>query len=301
MHELGLRRAQSAEEAPVQRLVRTVVVAADDVGDAEVDVVDHAREVVRRRPVLADERDPVEAVAERRGRLEVTIAPLGLTGRTLVPRDAEPFEIAQQGLLAAGNVPSGVGVVDPEQHPVAEATVRDGAERVAHVERAGGRGRETHAHWHRRTLSSALVDASAERQLAVDLFNHCWTLLDLAQRTPEQEDELIHAAHASRHHWGRVGAPENLARGEWLCSRVYAVLGRGEPAVHHARRCLAICEEHGIGDWDLAFAYETLARAHAVAGDAGSAAAFKARARAAGDAIADEEDRGVFESDYSTL
>ena len=44
-----------------------------------------------------------------------------------------------------------------------------------------------------------------ERQLAVDLFNHAWTLIELPERTPEQDDELIHAAHASRHHWAAVG------------------------------------------------------------------------------------------------
>jgi hypothetical protein len=145
------------------------------------------------------------------------------------------------------------------------------------------------------------VDRSHERQLAVDLFNHVWTLLRLDERTVEQEDEMIHAAHASRHFWGRVGAPENRARGEWQCSRVYAVLGRGEPAVHHARRCLEICEAHGIGDWDLAFAYEALARAHGLGGHEAAAARYKTLAREAGDAIADAEDREVFDSDYATL
>jgi hypothetical protein len=135
----------------------------------------------------------------------------------------------------------------------------------------------------------------------VDLFNHVWTLLRLESRTREQEDEMIHAAHASRHFWGRVGAPENHARGEWQCSRVYAVLGRGEPAIHHAQRCLDICEEHGIGDWDLAFAYEALARAHRAGGEGDAAGRYKALARSAGDAIADAEDREVFESDYATL
>jgi hypothetical protein len=145
------------------------------------------------------------------------------------------------------------------------------------------------------------VDPSDERQLAVDLYNHVWTLLRLDGRTPEQGDEMIHAAHASRHHWGRIGASENRARGEWQCSRVYAVLGRGEPAIHHARRCLEICEGHGIGDWDLAFAYEALARAHGVGGDEAAAARYKALARKAGDAIADPEDREVFDDDYATL
>ena len=110
------------------------------------------------------------------------------------------------------------------------------------------------------TATPTAIDPGTHRALAVDLFNHVWTLLEMPSRTPMQDDEMIHAAHASRHHWGVVGEPANLARGEWQCSRVYSVLGRAEPALWHARRCLAICEEHGIGDWDIAFAWEAIAR-----------------------------------------
>ena len=54
---LGRRRAQRLVQATVQVLVRTVVVAADDVRDPEVDVVDDAREVIGGRAVGAEERD----------------------------------------------------------------------------------------------------------------------------------------------------------------------------------------------------------------------------------------------------
>ena len=140
--------------------------------------------------------------------------------------------------------------------------------------------------------------SSPERQLGVDLFNEVWRLME----TREDDDRMVHAAHAMAYHWGEAPEckPENRARSEWLISRVYTVLGRGEPAVWHAQRCLEWCESAGIGDWDLAYAYEALARAHAVAGT-GEADAWKAKAREAGDAIADEEDREHFEEDYATL
>jgi hypothetical protein len=82
---------------------------------------------------------------------------------------------------------------------------------------------------------------------------------------------------------------------------VYSVLGRGEPALWHARRCLEHVEQAGIGDWDLAYAYEALARASAVAGDAAGSAEWHARAREAGDAIAYLEDREHFDEDFATL
>jgi hypothetical protein len=147
------------------------------------------------------------------------------------------------------------------------------------------------------------VTPEDERQLAVDLFNHAWTLLELPERTPEQEDELVHASHASRHHWAQVGTAANVARGEWQLSRVYATLGRPEPALHHARRCLAYCEASpdAVADWDRPFAYEALARAHGVAGQTDEAANAEAKARELGAQIEDPEDRELLEKDLATL
>jgi DNA-binding transcriptional MerR regulator len=147
----------------------------------------------------------------------------------------------------------------------------------------------------------AEIDPATQRRLAADLFNRTWELLELTDRTPLQDDEMIHAAHASRYHWGQVGEPANLARGEWQCSRVYAVLRHAEPALWHARRCLAICEDHGLADWDIAAAQEAMARASLVAGDEAAAREWLGRARASCATITDEEDRRIIESDLETL
>ncbi len=145
------------------------------------------------------------------------------------------------------------------------------------------------------------IDRTTRRTLAVDLFNHVWTLLEEPDRTPAQDDEMLHAAHASRYHWGEIGDPVNLARGEWQCSRVYSVLGRAEPAIWHARRCLEINEANGIGDWDIASAYEAMARASLTAGDLAAVAVWKTMAMTALDGIADTDDRDVIERDLATL
>jgi DNA-binding transcriptional MerR regulator len=147
------------------------------------------------------------------------------------------------------------------------------------------------------------LDAATRRALAVGLFNRTWELIETPDRTSAQDDEMIHAAHASRYHWGEVGEPIRLARGEWQCARVYATLGRGEPALWHANRCLAIVEadEEGREDWDLAAAFEGLARASAVAGDRAARDAWVARAQEALTAIADPEDRRVIEGDLATV
>jgi len=147
------------------------------------------------------------------------------------------------------------------------------------------------------------LDGAMHRRLAAALFNHVWTLLERPDRTPAETDEMIHAAHASRFHWSRAEGTEavNLGRGEWQCSRVYAVLGRGEPALWHARRCHTYALGPSAAEWDLAAAYEALARASAVAGDHDAAADWKTKAVAALDAIADADEREVIENDIATL
>jgi hypothetical protein len=148
---------------------------------------------------------------------------------------------------------------------------------------------------------TAPLTPEAERQLAVDLFNGVWTLLDKPDRTPEEDDMMLHAAHASRYHWGNVGEPVNFVRGEWQISRVYSVLKRAEPAHYHARRSLALCLANNIGDFDLAFAYEALARAAMIAEDEEELRRYLELARAAGGKIAEEDDKQVFQSDLATI
>jgi hypothetical protein len=140
-----------------------------------------------------------------------------------------------------------------------------------------------------------------ERRMAIDLFNGVWRLLEKEDRSVEDDDLMLHMAHASRYHWGQVGAPANFSRGEWQCARVYSVLGRAEPAIYHARRGLEICQAYGIGDWDLAYAYESLARAHAVAGDKEQARTWTEQALAAAEDIAEDEDRELVRSDLESI
>jgi hypothetical protein len=140
-----------------------------------------------------------------------------------------------------------------------------------------------------------------QRASAAALFNGVWELLDRTDRSPADDDRMLHMAHASRYHWGEVGRPVNLVRGEWQCSRVYAVLRRPEPALHHALRALALCRENGIGDFDLAFCLEALARAHAVAGNAAERDRWLAEARQAAGEVADADDRELVLQDLGTV
>jgi len=141
------------------------------------------------------------------------------------------------------------------------------------------------------------------RQLGVDLYNQTWTLMQMSDRAPADDDEMLHCAHASAYHWLQVGTHANRARSEWLCSRVYTVLALPEPALRHARRCLELVESapEEMEDWDLAAAHEAIARAQATAGDADEARRHVELGRAALAQIADAEDSEQLEADFATI
>ena len=140
-------------------------------------------------------------------------------------------------------------------------------------------------------MTTTETAATDHKQLGMDLFNKVWEYLDMADRSVEDDDAMLHAAHASRHHWGQIGAPVNLARGEWQIARVYATLGRSEPAIHHARRSLDVCQANGIADFDLAFAYEALARGYSVAGNKEETAKNLKLGYDAAETVADKDDK----------
>src|SRR5262249_58525463 len=91
-------------------------------------------------------------------------------------------------------------------------------------------------------MRSESLDVAQHRRLGIDLYNRTWTLMD------SPGDEMLHCAHASAYHWMQAdGTTANRSRSEWLCSRVYAILGPPEPSLPHARPFLAPVEAAPAG------------------------------------------------------
>jgi DNA-binding transcriptional MerR regulator len=156
---------------------------------------------------------------------------------------------------------------------------------------------------HMSAITGTTLDEETQRALAKRLFNRVWELLETSQRTVDEDDEMVNAAHASRYHWSVVGGAKERAIGDWQISRVYASVGRGEPAVHHARRCHDITVAGGddLEPWLLGSAYEALARAYAVAGDRAVAREWRDKAVAQLEQVVDPDDREIVEQDIASL
>jgi uncharacterized protein YndB with AHSA1/START domain len=148
-------------------------------------------------------------------------------------------------------------------------------------------------------LEDEITDAQGEwhRAEAVQANNSVWDLLTSADRTADEDEDLLRRAYAAAYHWARAArrGPENEARAEYMIARAQAELGRGEMAMHHARRCMAATEAAALADFDLAYAHEALARAFALVGDGAAADRELAAARAV--PIADPEDEEILRAD----
>lgn len=147
-----------------------------------------------------------------------------------------------------------------------------------------------------------LTLADAHRHFACAFNSEVWALLSKTDRSDEDEASIVSSAHASLRHWAEIGTAANRQRGEWLVSHVYAMLGRPNGALHHGLRCLKLTQDHmdEMKDFDIAYAFEAMARAHALAGDEKAAGEFDAKARTAGKRIKDEKNRTVFFEDLAT-
>ena len=61
-----------------------------------------------------------------------------------------------------------------------------------------------------------MTENEFHQKYAVGLNNLAWHLLGKEDRTEQDEEMLINAAHTSYYHWSRIGTAINLQRGHWL-------------------------------------------------------------------------------------
>jgi len=138
--------------------------------------------------------------------------------------------------------------------------------------------------------------SQAHLLFAMDFHTKTWELLEKKNRDGDENERMVDCAHASLAHWRIAGTALRHQRGEWLIARVYAELGDGESSLRHAKRCNEILEQNmkEMADFDVAFAYEALARAFAVLGNPAKAREQLELAQRAGNAIANVDDRETF-------
>lgn len=137
------------------------------------------------------------------------------------------------------------------------------------------------------------------QDMGITYFNQSWDLLLKEDRSKEDEDVLINMVHASLFHWRQLNQPVNILRGEWMIAHVYTLLKQKEAALYHAKNTMEWSDKAKAEDWDLAYAYEAMARAYALNGDKDGFAKFHELAATAGREIKEEGDRKQFDADFN--
>ena len=146
-----------------------------------------------------------------------------------------------------------------------------------------------------------VLEPESHRQLAIDLFNRTWELVDKEVRSDGDESEMLTAAFASLYHWQQVGDAGNLATGQWQVSRVAAVLGYPDLSADYGRRSLETASEHDLKPFAVGYAHEALARAARLAGNRQDATSHLQAANDMLEQIADSTERSLLGADLAEL
>ena len=143
--------------------------------------------------------------------------------------------------------------------------------------------------------------AVVHRYFSATCFNKTWELIDNPNRTPEEDMTMLQASMASLWHWSQRedATPQNLSVGNWLVSRVYALLRQADNARRYADISLKLAD--GLSPFYIGFAYEALAHAEMVAGDKAKMNEYLEKARALAEEVEDEEDKQVLAGDLESI
>lgn len=139
------------------------------------------------------------------------------------------------------------------------------------------------------------------KDLATELFNGVWNLLEKETRTEDEDYLMVHQAHASLYHWMLQGNPNNIYNGEWQISRVYATINNFESCLYHGLRALKICEDNGFSGFNLAYAYEALTRAYVIKGNKSESTKYLDLALKEADKVVDAGSKDLVMLDINEL
>jgi len=140
-----------------------------------------------------------------------------------------------------------------------------------------------------------------QRRLASQANNRAWTLAEAESRTPEEDEEMLQAAHAAMHLWKMVGNDKNRAHAAQLVAHVYALLDLPGPAAHYLAKSHPIFFGDGAEAWEIALAHAVAANVAAAAKDVAAHRDHYVRAFEKVAALPDPEDRKILEATLRVL
>jgi hypothetical protein len=132
------------------------------------------------------------------------------------------------------------------------------------------------------------------RRLGAGANNRAWTLSEMPSRTPAEDEEMLHAAHAAAHLWSTVGNERNAASAHLLLGQVHALLGNAILAERFASSARGFFLSGGnSAPWELAIAHAVAANAAHCSGNSVAHQREYAAAQRAVEAITNAKEREI--------
>jgi len=132
-----------------------------------------------------------------------------------------------------------------------------------------------------------------QRRLASQANNRAWDLTEALSRTPEENEEMLHAAHAAMHFWKIVGNAKNHAHAALLLAHTYALLGLGDPAKYYLEKSNPVFFGEGAEPSERAIGHAVTANVAAATGDSKAHGAHYAEATRLIAALPDPKNREI--------
>ena len=135
--------------------------------------------------------------------------------------------------------------------------------------------------------------ASWQKRLASQANNRAWALAESTCRSPEQDEEMLQAAHAAMYFWKIVGTASNRAHAAQLVAHAYALLNLPGPAQHYLKQSQPFFLDRESKPWEQAFAHAVAANVAAAAGEAEAHSRHYKEAERLVASLTDSEDREI--------
>ncbi|MFO7680083.1 MAG: hypothetical protein R6X34_08530 [Chloroflexota bacterium] len=115
-------------------------------------------------------------------------------------------------------------------------------------------------------------------------------------RTPEEDDEMLQAAHTALYLWTAVDDVKAQAHAAQLVAHVYALLGMGSEASRYQSKSQPIFFGEGAQPWEAALAHVVTANVAAANKESMAHSEHYRKAVALVAALPDPEDRQILEA-----
>ncbi|MCP4536626.1 MAG: hypothetical protein GY832_05725 [Chloroflexi bacterium] len=144
---------------------------------------------------------------------------------------------------------------------------------------------------------------AAHKHFSTNCFNKAWDLIDKADRTAEEDEQMIRLSLASHWHWTQRDdyAKTGESAAHWQTSRIYAMLGQANNAQRYGQLSLVASQGDDVPPFYLGYAYEALARAESVAGNRDQQEKYLGKARAAAEKVEDADSKKMLLDDLDTI